>query len=61
MRFTLTSSPAAPVIGPRHPGLAGNRYGFEGGRVLRQGGCYHLFTAEMADDPFWVKMRLAYW
>lgn len=61
MRFTLTSSPATPVIGPGHPELAGNRYGFEGGRVLRHGGSYHLFTAEMADDPFWVKMRLAYW
>lgn len=55
------SAPAAPVIGPGHPDLAGNRYGFEGGCVVKEAGTYHLFTAEMAGDPFWVKMRLAHW
>ncbi len=50
-----------PVIDSRHPDLAGNKYGFEGGTVLKLDGTYHLLTAEMADDPFWVKMRLAYW
>lgn len=51
----------APVIGPDHPGLAGNKHGFEGGRALRANGAYHLFTAEMYDEPFWVSMRLAHW
>ncbi len=59
--FELIEAPAAPVIGPDHPDLAGNRYGFEGGCVVKEAGVYHLFTAEMAGDPFWVKMRLAHW
>jgi hypothetical protein len=59
--FTLLDTPPAPVIGPDHPQLAGNRYGFEGGAVVKEAGVYHLFTAEMADDPFWVRMRLAHW
>ncbi|QYM78179.1 hypothetical protein K0B96_12810 [Horticoccus luteus] len=54
-------APAHPVIGPDHPELAGNRYGFEGGSVIYESGVFHLFTAEMADDPFWAKMRLAHW
>ena len=59
--FTLIEAPAAAVIGPDHPDLAGNRYGFEGGCVVKEAGGYHLFSAEMAGDPFWVKMRLAHW
>jgi len=39
----------------------GNKYGFEGGRVLKIKGTYHLFTSEMMGDPHWVKMRLAHW
>jgi hypothetical protein len=61
LHFRLLDAPDQPVIGPDHPDLAGNRFGFEGGRVLKLGGVYHLFTAEMAGEPFWVKMRLAYW
>jgi hypothetical protein len=59
--FTLTDAPAAPVIDSHHAGLAGNKYGFEGGCVVKEAGVYHMFTAEMAGDPFWVKMRLAHW
>ncbi|HND60023.1 MAG TPA: hypothetical protein PLB90_00995 [Opitutaceae bacterium] len=59
--FELIEAPDAPVIGPDHPDLAGNRYGFEGGCVVKEAGVYHLFTAEMAGDPFWVKMKLAHW
>lgn len=59
--FELLEAPIAPVIGPDHPGLAGNRYGFEGGSVVKEAGVYHLFTAEMAGDPFWAKMRIAHW
>ena len=61
LTFELIEAPAAPVIGPDHPDLAGNRYGFEGGCVVKEAGSYHLFTAEMADDPFWVKMRIGHW
>ncbi|HEY4764107.1 MAG TPA: hypothetical protein VIH75_10560, partial [Candidatus Sulfotelmatobacter sp.] len=42
-------------------GAKGNKYGFEGGRVLKLNGTYHLFTSEMMGDPHWVKMRLAHW
>jgi hypothetical protein len=59
--FTLAETPAGPVVGPDHPELADNRYGFEGGAVVKTAGEYHLFTAEMAGDPFWSRMRLAHW
>ncbi len=49
------------VIGSGHPGLDGNRHGFEGGCAFRHGDRYHLFTAEMYDDPFWVSMRFGHW
>jgi hypothetical protein len=42
-------------------GAEGNKYGFEGGRVVKLKGAYHLFTSEMVGDPHWVKMRLAHW
>jgi hypothetical protein len=51
----------APVITVSHPDAAGNKYGFEGGRVVKVGGVYQLFTSEMVGDPIWVKMKLARW
>lgn len=50
-----------PVLTVKSPGAEGNKYGFEGGRVLKLNGTYHLFTSEMIGDPHWVKMRLAHW
>jgi len=50
-----------PILTIQSPGAQGNKYGFEGGRVLKINGLYHLFTSEMVDDPHWVKMRLAHW
>lgn len=50
-----------PVLTNRHPAAAKVRYGFEGGRVVKVGSVYHLFTSEMADAPIWAKMRLAHW
>ena len=52
---------AHPVISLDHPGLSGNKYGFESGRALKENGVYHLFVSEMSDDPFWIKLRLAHW
>ena len=46
---------------PRSPGAEDIRYGFEGGRVVKVRGTYHLFTSEMVGDPIWVKMRLGHW
>lgn len=61
LTFAFADAPAAPVISADHPDLAGNLFGFEGGSVVREGGVYHLFTAEMAGEPFWAKMRIAHW
>ena len=49
------------VLTVKSRGAEGNKYGFEGGRVLKLNGAYHLFTSEMIGDPHWVKMRLAHW
>jgi hypothetical protein len=50
-----------PVLTIKSSGAEGNKYGFEGGRVLKLNGSYHLFTSEMVGDPHWVKMKLAHW
>jgi hypothetical protein len=50
-----------PVLTIHSDGAQGNKYGFEGGSVLKIKGTYHLFTSEMIADPHWVKMRLAHW
>lgn len=50
-----------PILTIHSSGSEGNKYGFEGGRVLKIKGTYHLFTSEMVGDPHWVKMRLAHW
>ena len=50
-----------PVLTVRSAGAEGNKYGFEGGRVVKLKGTYHLFTSEMVGDPHWVKMKLAHW
>lgn len=50
-----------PVLTIRSAGAEANKYGFEGGRVVKLKGIYHLFTSEMVGDPHWVKMKLAHW
>ncbi len=50
-----------PVITVRSKGAEGIRWGFEGGRVVKIGKTYHLFTSEMIDNPIWTKMKLGYW
>ena len=50
-----------PVIKKGDPGTQGNKYGLEGGCVLKHKGIYHLFTAEMVGDPHLVAMKIAHW
>jgi hypothetical protein len=50
-----------PVIAKGMPGTDHNKYGFEGGCVLKLDGVYHLFTSEMVADPVHDKMMLAHW
>jgi hypothetical protein len=57
----LVEQHAEPVLTVRSPGAEGNKYGFEGGRVVKIGRTYHLFASEMFGDPIWVRMRLAHW
>src|SRR5919197_4458125 len=60
-RLVLVEQHPAPVVTTRSRGAEGNKYGFEGGRVVKVGSTYHLFTSEMIGDPVWVRMRLAHW
>ena len=60
-RLLLVEQHPQPVLSVRTPGAEGNKYGFEGGRVVKVGPTYHLFTSETVGDPIWVKMRLAHW
>ena len=57
----LVGQHPAPVITTKSPGAEGIKYGFEGGRVVKIGRTYHLFTSELAGDPVWVRMRLGHW
>ena len=50
-----------PVLTIHSDGAHENKYGFEGGRVLKLKNAYHLFTSEMVGEPHWVKMKLAHW
>jgi hypothetical protein len=60
-RLVLVRQHPKPVITTRTPGAEAVRYGFEGGRAVKVGDTYHLFTSEMAGDPIWVKMRFGHW
>jgi hypothetical protein len=59
--LTLIRQHPTPVLTTRTSGAEGNRFGFEGGRVVKVDGTYHLFTSEMVGDPIWVRMKLGYW
>jgi hypothetical protein len=59
--LVLVRQHSSPVVTTRSNGAGGNRFGFEGGRAVKVGGRYHLFTSEMVDDPMWVKMRFGHW
>jgi len=60
-RLQLLRQHETPVLTKNHPDAVGIKYGFEGGRVVKLGSTYRLFTSEMVGDPIWVKMRLGYW
>ena len=61
LELSVTKRFYGPVLTIKSSGAEGNKYGFEGGRVLKLKSIYHLFTSEMIGDPHWVKMRLAHW
>jgi hypothetical protein len=59
--FTLVEQYPSPVISSTSPGTGGIEYGFEGGRVVKIAGIYHLITTEMMGGPMAVKTRIGYW
>lgn len=59
--LSVTKRYEGPILTVHSEGAHGNKYGFEGGRVLKIKGTYHLFTSEMVGEPHWVRMRLAHW
>ncbi len=59
--LVVTRRTEGAVLTINSNGAEGKKYGFEGGRVIKIKGTYHLFTSEMIGDPRWVKMRLAHW
>jgi len=61
LQLRVTKQFDEPILTINSANAIGNKYGFEGGRVLKLDGAYHLFTSEMVGDPHWVKMKLAHW
>ena len=59
--LVVTKGYDQPILSVRSAGAERNKYGFEGGRVVKLNGTYHMFTSEMVGDPHWVKMKLAHW
>jgi hypothetical protein len=58
LQLSVTKQFNEPILTIHSAGAEGNKYGFEGGRVVKLDGTYHLFTSEMVGDPHWVKMQL---
>ena len=50
------------VVDEHNSGMAGIKYGAEGGEVMRDpAGLYHWFTSEQYADLYWVANRIAHW
>lgn len=60
-QLKLVTQHETPVITVDSAGAEGIKVGFEGGRVIKLKGQYHLFTSEMMDKPVGVKMKLGHW
>ena len=61
LNIETISGSDGPVLTKGATGTEDNRYGFEGGTVIKLKDGYHLFTAEMTGDPKWVKMKMGHW
>ncbi len=61
LRFSIHELPEKPVIDWNHPDAKDNKFGFEGGVVVKHDRDYHLFVSEMDREPLYHKTRLAHW
>jgi len=61
LQLVVTRQFDEPILTTHSAGAEGNKYGFEGGSVVKLNGTYHLFTSESVGSPHWVKMKLAHW
>lgn len=61
LTLTIDEQHPTPLITKGSPGTEDNKYGFEGGRVVKVNDTYHLFISEITGDPKWAKTRLAHW
>jgi len=59
--LTLVEAHDTPVMTRDSPGAEGNKYGFEGGTVVKVGDTYHMTPTEVVGDPQAVKTRMAHW
>jgi hypothetical protein len=51
-----------PILDDHSPGAEHIRYGYEGGRALKDDrGNYHIFCAEVSSPPVAVGTHLAHW
>jgi hypothetical protein len=58
--FIIDQHPT-PIVTKGSPDTEENKYGFEGGRVVKVKDTYHLFISELTGDPKWAKTKLAHW
>ncbi|HEY0008463.1 MAG TPA: hypothetical protein VGB55_07050 [Tepidisphaeraceae bacterium] len=61
MKLVLLEETQTACIAPGMPGTEDNRYGCEGGLVIKEDGQYHCFTTEVWGSPKLRKTRLAHW
>ncbi len=61
MKLHLIEETQSACIAPGIPGTEDNRYGCEGGLVIKENGIYHCFTTEVWGSPKLRKTRLAHW
>ena len=59
--LTLVEQHDLPVITKGSPGVEDNKYGFEGGTVVKVAGAYHMMATEVVGDPQAVKTKMAHW
>jgi len=59
--FQVILGSGEAVLTQGNEGTEENKYGFEGGKVIKLDGAYYLFTTEMCGNPLWTKTRLALW